>query len=356
MDQKHLLHPKFTQNEQFVSLYNYTQQTAFNSVVFYYPLDHNPKFKIPAVPNIEEENNLSMIANANTAAFAKRISNSFHTLNLANCANQINPAILKRLTNYDLTKLVQSVDLSGSTYLTDESVLIVANLPHLSQISLQYCPKITDRAIAGLLEQKPTLRSLLLNGCEQLTDNAIFAISRWGTALEVLTLSNPSFKPETEHEKDVKRKNKKETHQHEKQQQHYHRSSNDESTTNAVSFTDKYIALLRRCTKLHSISLQNIPVSDKSITKLSKRLDLRAISLDGCQLNGTNKALTDVTIRALANYSFRLVVSFKASHMYNVYTHFLFDRHSNKQQHIPRHDTFILHFSQYLNLGVWVGV
>lgn len=288
--------------DRFVSLYRYIEHTAFNDVVVYFPLYNNSRLRIPAIgsldnigPEFASPSNIPSSSSTASSVTSNKLNlGCLRTVKFVNCSPQVNVSILKRLKYYMVTRSVTSLDLSGSTHLTDGGVLALTLLPNLSQLSLQFCPKITDHAIAVLLEKKPTLRSLFLTGCEQLTNNVVLSISRLGVSLEVLALSNVLSEPEGGREREYKRSNKKDSR---------HKPSAEKSLQVAVSLTDKYIAQLRRCSKLHSIALNNIPVSDSSIAKLIKHLPLRSLSLDGCQLNGTNVELTDVTIHNLARYA-----------------------------------------------------
>jgi hypothetical protein len=307
------------EDEHFVSLYRYAEHTAFNNVVLYSPLYTNSRLQIPAVPILEEFESLvdsdtpSSFSSTPTTPQSPSSSSTkesplstenlcgLRTVYFVNCASQVNVSVLKRLGYYAITKTVTSIDLSGSTFLTDDGVLALNALPNLTQLSLQNCPKITDYSVASLLEKKTTLRSLFLVSCEQLTNNIVLAISRWGVSLEVLALSNAYRKLDSDREKDYERKDKR--------GEIRHKTHSENVCRVQTSINDKYILLLHRCSKLHSIAFQNIPVSDNSMIKLIKHLHLRALSLDGCQLNGTNTSLTDATIRTLARYAPNLLVS-----------------------------------------------
>lgn len=76
-----------------------------------------------------------------------------------------------------------SLELTNSNFMTDEALLLIADLPKLSSIELRHCHSFTQVGLLGLVLRAPRLRDIRLRGCRGLTGHVVEVCRQRAAAL-----------------------------------------------------------------------------------------------------------------------------------------------------------------------------
>jgi len=118
-----------------------------------------------------------------------------------NCRNilEIDLHQCKEITNDPITALLQNghclreLRLANCELISDAAFLSLPSdrtYEHLRILDLTSCARLTDRAVAKIIDVAPRLRNIVFAKCRNLTDQAVFSISKLGKNLHYLHLGH----------------------------------------------------------------------------------------------------------------------------------------------------------------------